>query len=203
MFFKEWLLLNSYDTLFLQRDKTQKSNIGKILGFGKNLVKFSQGSIATLYQHPESPNLLIKVTSHKEDISNIITAQKLKSPNVVRAVPWNSKEMVKNLPSLNSQAIIVEKVMGNPMVYTTSDFFDLSLNGQFELAADWLNSTVHKVQAKILDRYNKNNIEEHTKLASLFLTLSKLEKFYNIELSDFQDNILDSGDRYVIIDMGF
>ena len=33
--------------------------------------------------------------------------------------------------------------------------------------------------------------------------LDKLEKYYRIELSDFQDNILDSGDRYVVVDMGF
>lgn len=205
MFFREWLLLSesSYEALFLQRDKTQKSNIGDLLGFGKNLVKFSQGSIATLYKHPSDRRILIKVTSHKEDIANLVRAQKLGSPNVPRVFPWPSGEMVKELPSLKSQALLVEKVVGSSMVYTTGDFFDLSLNGRFELASDWLNSTVHKNQSSILDQYGKNNAEEHFKLASLFSTLHKLEKFYGIELSDFQDNILDAGGRYVIVDMGF
>lgn len=88
------------------------------------------------------------------------------------------------------------------MSYMTGDFFELSLNGEFELAADWLNSTVHKRQAAVLDRYGKNDDGEHTKLAELFVTLGNLEK-YRIELSDFEDNILDAGDRYVIVDMGF
>jgi hypothetical protein len=204
MLFKEWLLVDSsYNSLFLQRDKTQKSNIGEILGFGKNLVKFSQGSIATLYSHPFDKNLLVKVTSHKEDAMNLVRSQKLKSRNVVRLFPWRSGDLARSLPSLNSWALMVEKIVGDSMVYMTGDFFELSLNGKFELASDWLNSTVHKRQNLILDRYNKNNTEEHLKLAELFKTLHNLEKFYQIELSDFQDNILDAGDRYVIIDMGF
>lgn len=204
MFFKEWLLLDSsYEGLFLQRDKTQKSNIGSLLGFGKNLEKFSQGSIATLYKHPFDKNLLIKVTSHKEDAMNLAKAQRLKSRNVVQVFPWKSGELALPVPSLNSWALIVEKIVGRSMEYTTGDFYDLSLNGEFELASDWLNSTVHKNQKVILDRYSKNDIEEHVKLADLFKTLHDLEKFYRIELSDFQDNILDAGDRYVIVDMGF
>jgi hypothetical protein len=204
MFFREWLLLDaSYEGLFAQRDKTQKSNVGKLLGFGKNLVKFSQGSIATLYGHPSDGRLLIKVTSHREDVANLVRAQRLQSPNVVRVFPWDSGKMVRDIPSLNSQALIVEKVVGGPMPYMTGDFFELGLNGEFELAADWLNSTVHKRQALVLDRYGRNEAEEHLKLAALFGTLHSLEKFYRIELSDFQDNILDAGDRYVIVDMGF
>lgn len=203
MFFRDWLLSEgSYDGLFLQRDRTQKSNIGKLLGFDKNIVKFSQGSIATLYKHPFQSGVLIKVTSHKEDISNLVRAQKLRSRNVARLFPWDSGGLVRELPSLKSQAVIVEWISGDPMSYMTGDFFELSLNGEFELAADWLNSTVHKRQAAVLDRYGKNDAEEHTKLAELFVTLGNLEK-YRIELSDFEDNILDAGDRYVIVDMGF
>ena len=77
------------------------------------------------------------------------------------------------------------------------------MNGQFELAADWLDSTLHKKQKLILDNYNKNNFEEHRKLSDLFKTLFKLEKFYRIELSDFEDNIIDSKNDYIVVDMGF
>jgi hypothetical protein len=207
MFFRNWLKLSEEkfddEKMFSQRDITQKSNVGKLLGFSKPLVQFSQGSLATLYQHPTNKNLLIKVTSHKEDIDNIVMAQKLNSPNVVKAFPWDKKgKLAKEVPSLNSFAIIVEKIKGVPMIYTTSEFFDLSLNGEFELAADWLDSTVHKAQEPILDHYNKNNPEEHMKLSGLFRTLSELER-YRVELSDIQDNILDTGSRYVIVDMGF
>lgn len=204
--FKQWLTYNesfASERIFNQRDITQKSDVGKLLGFEKPLAKYSQGSIATLYEYPNKKNLLIKVTAHEDDVLNIVKAQRLKSSNVVKAFSWKNKGLIKELPSLNSFAIIVEKILGSSMVYTTSHFFDLSLNGNFELAADWLDSTVHKLQKTILDYYNKNNTEEHLKLSSLFKTLYKLDKFYHIELSDFQDNILDAGDRYVIVDMGF
>ncbi len=207
MFFKDWMFREAkYDDekMFSQRDKTQKSDVSSLLGFNKPLIKFSQGSFATLYQHPTDKNLLIKITSHKEDIKNIIKSQKIDSPNIVKAFPWDRKgTLIKDLPELNSLAIIVEKIIGTSMVYTTGDFFDLSLNGEFELAADWLDSTLQKKQKEILDQYSKNNIEEHYKLSSLFRALSKLERFYRIELSDFQDNILEAKDRYVIVDMGF
>lgn len=207
--FKNWFFSEvklADEKIFSQRDKTQKSNVSKMLGFDKPLIKFSQGSIATIYEYPNKKNLLIKVTSHKEDIQNIVRAQRLNSDNVVKVFPWNKeKEVIKSLPSLNSFAIIVEKISGGSMVYSTGDFFDLSLNGEFELAADWLDSTVHKSQKGILDYYNKNNENEHIKLSNLFRTLNKLEKLYRIELSDFQDNIIDDDkkNRYVIVDMGF
>ena len=211
MFFKDWLNLSEaktdYDAMFLQRDETQKqvSNFSNTLGFKKPLVKFSQGSLATLYQHPTNKNLLIKITSHKEDINNIVKAQRVDSPNVVKAFPWDKEgTLIKSLPSLNSLAIIVEKVNGTPMVYTNNDFLVLGLNGSFEKAADWLLGTMLKEQEAILNQYNKNNVDEHYKLISLFKTLSKLSgREYRVELSDFDQNILDTGDRYVIVDMGF
>lgn len=202
MYFKKWLKFLEQN-MFLLRDKTQKLDLGKILGFKKPLVKFSQGSIATIYEHPNTKDLLIKVTSHKDDVKNIIAAQKLKSDNIVKAFSWKSGEFIKQIQNINSYAIIVEKILGPSMAYTTNEFFELSLDGRFELAADWLDANLHKRQIVILEHHQKNNLKEHAKLSSLFRTLHKLESFYRIELSDFQDNIIDSGDRYVIIDMGF
>jgi hypothetical protein len=217
--FKEWLSLIEndldYETLFSQRDKTQQADVGKLLGFKKPLVKFDQGSIATIYQHPTDNNLLIKVTSHQEDIENIVRAQGLNSPNVVRVFPWENGKMTKSLPTLNSLAIIVEKVSGRPMVYTSSEFFDLSLNGKFDLAGHIIDGNLTpydkklyakeiKKQSAILNNKNKNNPLEHSKLTSLFNALNELAgKVYSIEMSDIDQNIMDTGDRYVIIDMGF
>lgn len=198
MNFKLWLEIN----IFAQKQKSQSKNIGKLLGFAQPLVKFSEGTFATLYQHPKNPSLLIKITAHKSDILNIVKSQKLNSPNVVRVFDWDDGEKIKELPSINSLAIIVEKISGGHLEYITSDFYDLSL-GNFELAHEWLDSGGHKIQQKILDRYGKNNEKEHNKLSSLFKTLFQIEKFYGIELSDFQDNIIDDGEKYVIIDMGF
>lgn len=203
MRFKDYLEVVG-EKLFTLRDITQRSDIASLLGFINPLDKYSQGSIATIYQHPADANLLIKVTSHKSDVDNLVRAQRLNSSNVVKLFPWRGGKLVKEIPSLDSYAIIVEKVTGSSMVYTTNDFYELSLGGKFDLAADWLDSAdIHKKQKSILDRYKKNYSEEHSKLSNLFRTLDKLEKYYRIELSDFQDNILDSGDRYVVVDMGF
>jgi len=199
--FKNWM--ENYDKLFNQRDISQKADIAKMLGFAKPLKKLHQGSFATLYQHPQKENLLIKITAHEEDVKNLVKAQSIKSNNVVKVFDWKKGKKIKELSEINSLAIIVEKVVGESMDYTTSDFYELSLDGNFELASEWLGSTVHKKQKLILDKYHKNNDVEHLKLAELFATLNNLEKLYRIELSDFQDNILDSGNHYVIIDMGF
>ena len=114
-----------------------------------------------------------------------------------------NKQKVKEIPNLNSLAIIVEKIDGPSMTYTTSDFYELSLNGRFELASDWIMQGGNKNQQIIMDKYQQNNDQEHYKLYDLFKTLHSLKKFYRIELSDFEDNIIDNGNRYVIIDMGF
>lgn len=203
--FKEWVReLEKYsdEGVFSQRDKTQKTDVSKLLGLDKPLKKFSQGSFATLYHHPTDKGKLIKITSHKDDVLNTVTAQKIKSPNIVKVFPWPNGEIIKKLPTINSLSIIVEKIEGSSMVYM-GDFDILTLGGNFELATDWLNSGGNKKQKLILDKYGKNTLEEQDKLASLFDALFKIEKFYKIDLADFQDNILDNGSRYVIIDLGF
>jgi hypothetical protein len=123
--------------------------------------------------------------------------------NVIKLFDWENKQKVKEIPNLNSLAIIVEKIDGPSMTYTTSDFYELSLNGRFELASDWIMQGGNKNQQIIMDKYQQNNDQEHYKLYDLFKTLHSLKKFYRIELSDFEDNIIDNGNRYVIIDMGF
>lgn len=203
MKFKKWLESVAIDDrIFGQRDITQKANIGRMLGLGTNLNKIHQGSFATLYQHPNNSNALIKVTSHKSDIDNLVKAQRLKSDNVVKVFKWNATETIKRLPKLNSFAIIVENIDGKPMVYDTNSFLTLSLNGNFELAKNWIETGGNEIQQKVLNYFNTNTEREHEKLSFLFETLFNLRRL-NIDLVDFSDNILDSQDRYVIVDMGF
>ena len=201
--FKEYLENLAYEKAFAQRDKTQQSNVGKSLGFSKNLQLKKQGSFASLYQHPKYKDRLIKITSHKEDVYNLVKAQNLKSRNIVKVFDWDNKQKIKELPHLNSVAIIVENVTGYPMVYTTNDFYELTLGGRFNLASDWILQGGNEKQKSIMEKYDRNEDLEHNKLFELFRTLYQLRKFYKIDLSDFEDNILDANDRYVMIDMGF
>lgn len=196
--FKEWL----EDEAFSQKEKTQKSNISKILGFKKELIKFGEGTFATIYQHPSEPNKLIKVTSHKEDVLNLAKAQNIKSENIVKLFPWQNRQLIKKVPQLNSYAIIVEKIVGRPMVYTTSEFYEISL-GNFEKAKDWLRAGGNKKQNLVLSKNNKNTDDEKEKLAELFNTLSTIKNYYRIDLVDFQDNILETDKKYILIDMGY
>jgi hypothetical protein len=202
--FKEWVK-EKYDNedIFSQKEKTQKTDVSKLLGFDKPLKMFSHGTFATLYQHPKDKSKLIKITAHKDDVLNTVMAQKLGSPNVVKVFNWPDKQAIKKLPTLNSLAIIVEKIIGTSISYENNDFYNLSMGGNFELASDWLNSGGDKKQQLILNKYSKNTNMEQDKLSSLFAALFQIEKLYKIDLADFQDNILDAGDRYIIVDLGF
>jgi hypothetical protein len=201
--FKEWLENLAYEKAFAQRDVTQKTNVGKLLGFPKNLNIINQGSFATLYQHPKHKDRIIKITSHKEDVYNLVKAQQLNSNNVAKVYDWDNKQKIKEIPHLSSFAIIVENIVGSPMVYTTNDFYELTLGGKFNLASDWILQGGNPKQKLIMEKYDKNNDQEHNKLFELFRTLYQLRKFYKIDLSDFEDNIIDAKDRYVLVDMGF
>ncbi len=206
MEFKDWLNENKldqpWDAPFLQKEKTQKSNVSKILGFSKPLKKVAEGSFATLYQHPKSSNKLIKITSHEEDVDNVVKAQRLNSKNIVKVFDWVKGKKIKKVPELNSSAIIVEKLTGNSMKYRSDHFLELALTGDFDKAADWLDYEPTEKQAKVLDMYNMNTPEEHEKLSELFRTINELDK-YGIDLMDFEDNIIDNGTHYVIVDLGF
>lgn len=201
MKFKKWI--ESEDVFSHKQNLQKEKNIGSILGFKSPLIKVKEGTFATIYQHPKEKNKLIKITSHEEDVKNLLKCQNIKSDNVVKIFPWSKKEKIKNLPNFKSYAIIVEKIEGTPMVYSTPEFYQLGLNGKFELAKDWLNSGGKPEQNKILERHQKNNMEEQDKLSDLFHTLNTIKKFYRIDLVDFQDNILEEKNRYVIVDMGY
>jgi hypothetical protein len=57
-------------------------------------------------------------------------------------------------------------------------------------------------QSKILQSHGRLDSKELKKLSSLFKTLSLLEDKLGVFLADFVDNMIDAGDRYVIIDFG-
>lgn len=203
MDFRTWLEEMAHEKAFAQRDRTQKADVGRLLGFKTNLIRYGQGSFATLYQHPRRRDRLIKITGHREDVQNLVRAQNLKSPNIPVLFDWEDGRKTKELPELNSVAVMVEKIDGHPMAYTTSDFYELSLGGRFGLATDWIMHGGNPKQKAVMERHGLDVDAEHGKLAQLLETLKNLRKFYRIDLSDFQDNIIDAGGRYVIVDMGF
>lgn len=184
------------------KEKTQKSNIHSLLGFKQPLKLMAQGTFASIFYHPTDPNILIKVTSHKEDVQNTVRAQRANSDNVVKLYPWPDGKLFKPVSSLKSWAMLVERIQGEKMPYSTGHFYKLDLNGNFENAAGWLNAGGTPQQNAILDIYDRNTDLEQSKLADLFNSLHSLRR-YGIDLSDFDENIIDAGDRYVLVDLGF
>lgn len=184
------------------RDRLIKTGAHKYLGFSKPLKLYAKGTFAALFQHPTDEDKLIKITAHKDDIRNSIKSQKLQSPNIVKLYPWDNGKLFKEIPELKSYALIVQKISGSPMDYTSNEFFTISYNGNFEKAKDWASAGGSKQQLNLITYHRKNVDTELDKLAELFNTLHNLQRT-GIELSDFDQNIIDNGQRYVIIDLGF
>jgi hypothetical protein len=161
MDFKSWLeALTAFDDkqsekFFGQRDKIQKSNMGKLLGFAKPLIKINQGSLATIYQHPDNPDQVIKVTSHKDDLMNLHAAQRLKSRNVVKL--FTKPELVPKMSKVFWA--IEEKINAGPMIYDTGSFISLIHGDHYESlkrAADNINyADTDRTRTMILNRFKK------------------------------------------------
>lgn len=191
-----------FDTAVAKREKTSKTDISKLLGFNEPLKQYARGTFATIYQHPTEENLLIKVTAHKDDIQNSVRAQRLNSPNIVKLYQWPSGKLYQEIPELKTYAIIPQKVVGQPIEYATNALFTIAYNGSYDKAKDWLLAGGSPPQNKMLEKYGKNNDDEKYKLADLFKALHGLERI-GIHLSDLDQNIIDDGTKYVIIDLGF
>lgn len=197
MRFKIWLenLVQQSEKAFTAKKKIQKSDIASELGFNQPLQKYAEGSFSTLYQHPTQQNVLIKVTSHESDARRAWKAQSLESLSIVHLL---DKPIQKIINGVKCWILLVEKVTGKSIHYSNVDILRL-----YDLFKKYENYIFDYPESlKILKLYNSNNEEEHEKLITLFETMKKLEEI-NIHLVDLTDNIIDNGQRYVIIDLGF
>jgi hypothetical protein len=191
-----------FDAAVAKKEKTVKTDISKLLGFDAPLKQYAKGTFATVYQHPTEDNLLIKITAHKDDIQNSVRAQRLNSPNIVKLYPWPNGKLYQEIPELKTYAMMPQKIVGEPIAYATNALFTLAYNGNYDKAKDWLLVGGSPPQNKMLEHYGKNNDDERYKLADLFKALHGLGKI-GIHLSDLDQNIIDDGTKYVIIDLGF
>lgn len=156
---------------------------------------YKQGSHAKIYINDS--NTLIKITEDNSDIKNIIKAQSLNSPNIVKLYNYTQKGVV------GGTALLVEFVKGEPAPYSTPEFLGLmeGQNGNEDRSQSYINILKPNLfKAKILKQHGKLNKFELQKLSSLFKTIYMLEK-KNIFLVDLSENIIDS-DNYVIVDFG-
>lgn len=203
MHFKLWL--EAVDKVF-KRGAIDTRQLAQMLALPtSSLTEIDRGSFATVYQHPAAPNRIIKVTKDRQDVVNLVKAQRLNSPCVVRLYPpVKSNELFVKVGQM--YAIVADKVQGPPMPYT-SNAIAMLLTGK--LGMDTPQKAAMKIQQSgsspfrdsILAKMGRDNEAERAKLSELFFTLAKLERM-GVDLSDFTDNVLDGGQHYVIIDMG-
>lgn len=190
------------DKVFGQRAANTKLDHVKImtaLGIKSNerkLQQINQGSLATVYQHPEDPTKIIKVTADAQDARNLVKSQRLNSPNIVRV--YNSAKV-----GPKAVALVADFIKGESMPYNTNALLGLINGDNFDEARQAIRGILRpdRTRRKILDQMGMNTDEERMKLSRLFQTLAGLEKL-GIDMYDFTDNILDGGNDYVIIDMG-
>jgi hypothetical protein len=159
----------------------------------------SQGSHADIYEHPTDSTKLIKITNDRRDAKNIITAQSLNSPNVVKCYAQTSEGVARGV------ALVVDYIKGETAPYSTQEFLGM-LEGKF--GADDRGQAYLRImrpdpfRQKILQSHGLLNGPEVQKLSQLFKTLYLLERKLKIFLADFVDNIIDAGNAYVVVDLG-
>ena len=204
MEFKLWFesLETISNKLFSRRETNLKISPNKILqAVGINSKKplqiIGKGSLATVYKHPVDPTKVIKVTGDAKDYKNLITATKRNIPDIPKV--YNSAKL-----SNNTFVLVLDYISGTIIPYSTPALHALIQGENF----DDLNEAIKNIfdesdneRNKILDNYSRNNHNERVKLSRLFKTLFNLERI-GIELFDYSENIIDNGNRYVVIDMG-
>ena len=204
MSFKTWLgedLDTAADKVFSQRGKNAKLPHSKILAalgidHPDPLRQINQGSLATIYQHPLDPMKVIKVTSDMNDAKNLVKAQKINSPNVVKI--YQSGKV-----NAKAVALVADHIRGDSMPYNTNALLSLIGGDRFDDAATASRAIFRpdRTRDKVLNQLGLDTTEERTKLSQLFKSLAQLERL-GIDVFDFTDNILDAGDHYVMIDLG-
>jgi len=105
---------------------------------------------------------------------------------------------------IDGTAIVVGRVPGELAPYSTDEFLALLQGKQMSDSRESASGLIldpDPFRSKILEDHGRMNKLECKKLSRLFYTLHQLGK-WGIRLVDFGDNVVDDGDRYVLVDLG-
>lgn len=159
----------------------------------------TQGSHADIYEDPTDPTRLIKVTNDPEDATNLVAAQALSNSNVIKCYGWTTTGVI------NGTALLVGFVQGALAPYTSPEFLGLlegHLGSEPRSQAHIRILQPDAFRSGILHKHGRNNPAELKKLSALFQTLNFLDSKLSIFLADLADNVIDTGQDYVIVDFG-
>lgn len=177
----------------IDKDKMLKSlNID-----GGKLTKVGSGTFAHFYDVGNGKG--IKVTSDSNDVNALIKSQALKLRNIPK-VYGHTKDGVKH-----GYAVLIDYVKGDHMPYSTSELHGLIQGKNFSelsTAKIAILRSGDPIRDKVLKNHNRDTKEERSKLSSLFHTIDRLQNMVDIEIDDYDQNIIDNGKDYVIVDLG-
>lgn len=173
--------------------------LGKSLGVDlSKLDLIGSGTMAKAYKVGDK---VVKVTRDNRDVINTVKAQRIKSPNVVK-IHRLSKDGISS-----GTAMLVDYIPGKLAPFSTGEWHALI---QGDMGMDELRDAAQKIESdinpkgirtKVLTKHGLNNKNDRAKLKEIFKTLSSLQSI-NINIDDLGDNIIDDGNKYVIIDLG-
>jgi hypothetical protein len=197
MRFKEWLLKET--SVRVQWDYAITLPALGIQGATTSPNLLKQGTHADIYEHPSDASKLIKITDDHEDAANIVAAQAMNSPSIVKCHAHTTAGVQ------NGAALLVDFVKGQSAPYSTLEFLAL-LEGEHgtepRSSANIRIMRPDVFRMNILKNHGKNQQQELLKLSRLFRTIHLLESKLNIFLVDLADNVMDAGQIYVIVDLG-
>jgi len=200
-------LANRSEEMFGRRKKNEGMKFNVVLkALGLPSIRtqpkpIGTGSTANVYMHPQDQTKVIKVTGDFQDAQRFekLRRRKFQHPCIV-----NCYAVVQVNPT--AMAMILDYVPGNVMAYG-SMFPQLLLGDNYEDAAEAAQSIMYggeydKSRAQVFQASGMPDTEEEReRLSHLFDAIAQLERM-GIIVADFNENIIDAGDRYVIIDLG-
>lgn len=160
--------------------------------------KYKEGGFAVVFHVEGDNNKLIKITSDHDDILKLIKANK----NDVSGVPIIYSHTTNGIK--NGIAAVVQKIDGNSIKYSNMEMHALvgGRHGNDSIKNAMISILKpNDIRLKILESHNSNNKKERYKLYYLFETIMRLNKL-GIYIDDYDDNVIDNGDKYIIIDLG-
>lgn len=172
-------------------DKLQKS-LGVDLS---DMEEIGHGTMATVYKVGDKA---LKITRDNKDVIHTVKAQRIKSNNVVK-IHRLSKDGLSS-----GTAMLLDFVDGPLVPFSTGEWHALIQGSGMDELSDAIKlvlTDTKGIRNKILTDHGLNDNKSRSKISEMFKTLRALQSM-NINIDDLGDNIIDAGDRYVLIDLG-
>ncbi len=182
--------------LAAEAEITDINKLQKSLGVDlSGMQEIGHGTMATVYKVGDKA---LKITRDNKDVINTVKAQRIKSNNVVK-IHRLSKDGLSS-----GTAMLLDFINGQLAPFSTGEWHALIQGSGMDELSDAIKLilTDNKgIRNKILTDHGLNDSKSRSKISEMFKTLRALQSI-NVSIDDLGDNIIDAGDRYVLIDLG-